>query len=168
MSLCNANRRVNHDNQKIRIKMNLMLTKEQRDSLKMLLLETSQGAMRFSLPSHISSTANSTFPRKIPHSSITVPGLISTLFSPPASRSGYAPSVPATFQLFLLCIHPGIIVSANTEQILFQIAPKSLLFRKSPTVLYSALFPVAKLELCLVFSFISLFIWKVYEIGYTF
>lgn len=60
LPLCNASGRVN---QKIRIKMNVMLTEEQQGSLKTLLLETSQGAKLFSLPSHISSTVNSSFPR---------------------------------------------------------------------------------------------------------
>lgn len=142
--------------------------KAQRGSLKMLLLETSQGEMLFSLPSHISSTANSSFPGKRPHSNTTVPSIISTLFSPPASPSRYAPSIPATFQPFLIYAHPDITASAVTEHIHFQTVPKSLLFRKFPVVLYLALFPAGKQEFGLMFPIISLFIWKLREIGYTF
>lgn len=73
--------------------IHLIFTKEQWGSLEMLLLETSQAAILFCLPSHISSTANSSFPRKTPHSNTTIPSLISTLCSPPASQSGYTPSI---------------------------------------------------------------------------
>lgn len=119
--------------------MNVMLTEEQQGSLKTLLLETSQGAKLFSLPSHISSTVNSSFPREMPYSNTTIPGHTSTLFSPPASWSGYAPSIPAMFQLFLLCIHPDTIISANIEQTFFQIAPKSAFQKISYHSLFSTL-----------------------------
>jgi len=140
LPLCNASRRPNHDDQKIRSWMLLILLKELQGSLKTLLLETSQAAMPFSLPSHTSSAANSSFPRQTAHSNTTIPGLIAALFSLPASWSGYVPSIPAMLQLFLLCLHSDIIISSNTEQILSHIAPKALIFGKSPIVLNSALF----------------------------
>lgn len=111
-----------------------MFTKEQWSSLEMLLLETSQAAILFSLPSHIPSTANSTFPRKTPHSSSTIPSLVSTLCSPPASQSGYTPSIPAMFQLFLLCIRPDIIISVNTPPD----SPKTSAFQKISHSQFSA------------------------------
>lgn len=49
LPLCNTSGRVNHKDQKMRIKMNPMLTRKQWSSLKMLLLKASQGAMMFSL-----------------------------------------------------------------------------------------------------------------------
>lgn len=81
----------------------LMFTKEQGGSLEMLLLETSQAAILFSLPSHISSTANSLFPEKNTS--------LKHHHSQPHLHPLFSPSLPAR-------LHPPIIHPSNVPALL--------------------------------------------------
>lgn len=87
--------------------------------------------------------------------------------SQPLLHPFFSPSLLSNAPVLLLTPSPhlGIFISANTEQILFQIVLKALLFRKS-LIPYSSLFLVTKLEFGMVALFLS--VWKLCEIGYMF